>query len=42
MIPGGNFTNVPIVSSFVPPYNRVYTPLTQVVPGGIAIGNKRL
>lgn len=39
MIPGGNFTAIPVVANFVPPYDLNYTPLSQIVPGGIAIGD---
>ncbi len=39
MIPGNQISPAPEVSGFLPPYNIPYTPLSQVVPGGIAIGD---
>lgn len=40
-IPGGptNFTTPALPTAFVPPYNATYTPLTQIVPGGIALSD---
>ncbi len=39
MIPAGTFTSVPVYAEFLAPYSNAYTPLSQTVPGGNAIGD---
>lgn len=42
MIPGGEFTVVPIVSDFNPPLDEPYNPLNQKVWGGVALNDGSL
>lgn len=42
MIPANAFTPIPIVSNFQYPYNEPYSPLSQNVYGGVAIGDASL
>jgi hypothetical protein len=39
MIPGGNFTTIPVVTALQPPYDLPYDPVSQIVPGGIALSD---
>lgn len=39
MIPGNQFTTIPVVHSYISPYNRPYKPLEQAVLGGIALND---
>jgi hypothetical protein len=42
MIPGGEFTNIPQVSTYNPPLNEPYSPLYQKVWGGVALNDGSL
>lgn len=39
MIPNNMFTDSPVVTGFIPPYDLPYTPMQQIVLGGIAISD---
>ena len=42
MIPENTFTPEPVVSDFLPPNDGPYSPLTQTVRGGLALGDNSL